>query len=118
VTQASQVFTDQGWQPRILETALATASGTIDALGNVTINTMTGNIRGITANIGANTLTVQFENNFDPDGIYFTVGFVYQPGVGTSPFLPVTQTSDMTVYMGTYPGIGPWNFCIFAIANS
>jgi len=119
MTQPVEVFTNQGWGKAFSQGAnLAVASGTINGLGNVTINHRTGNILSIAANVGGGTLTVNFENNFDSDGIFFAVAFVYDPGVGTSPFLPITQTASQCVFSGVFPGAGPWNFAVFAIANS
>jgi hypothetical protein len=119
MTQPVEVFTNQGWGKAFSQGAnLAVASGTIDALGAVTLAHQTSNILSITANIGAGTITVNFENNFDTDGIFFAVAFVYDPGVGTSPFLPITQTSSQCVFSGVFPGAAPWKFAIFAVANS
>jgi hypothetical protein len=96
----------------------ATASGSIDALGNVTINHSTPNIASITANIGAPTLTVNFAAPFDSDGIYWIEAFIYIPNTITEQFLPFAQTSTQTVLTGLFNGGGPWNFAVFAVSDS
>jgi hypothetical protein len=121
------VQTDQGWQPPFPippGANIATASGVIDPAGpTVTIQNKTANILSISANPGAGTITVQFENGFDADGIYFAAAIVFPgglivPGTTTVLFLPATQTTDQTVFQATgFPGTGPWNFAVFAIGS-
>lgn len=117
----TEVFTPQGWQPRGVPSGglvFASVSGTIDALGNVTINHKTPNVQDVTANVGLNTLTIDFAGPFDGDAIYFAEAIVVLLGTGGALFLPVGQTALQTVFAGVYPGAGPWTFSIIAIGNA
>jgi hypothetical protein len=118
-----EVMTPQGWQRLQLDfdAPIVLASGTIDALGNVTLTSKSPNVKDVTAAgvppAPVGTLTIDFNAPIDEDGIYFAIAYVYQPGSATAIFTPTTQTTLQTVFSQTYPNVGPWNFSILAIGD-